>query len=108
MTPWDRRIASGPNASQQLCSFDPFLHNQQWRCPQKAPSPTPSTEVIKERGYSKAADVYSLAIVVWEVLTQQEPYKGVPIHEAPCPPHASPIPPMPPPCPLRWRRITLY
>jgi len=40
-------------------------------------------EVVKERGYSKAADVYSLAVVVWEILTQQEPYKGIPLHEVP-------------------------
>jgi len=40
-------------------------------------------EVIRERGYSKAADVYSLGVVVWEILTQQEPYKGIPLHEVP-------------------------
>jgi len=40
-------------------------------------------EVIRERGYSKASDVYSLSVVVWEILTQQEPYKGIPLHEVP-------------------------
>ena len=34
-------------------------------------------EVIRERGYSKASDVFSLCVVVWEILTQQEPHKSI-------------------------------
>jgi serine/threonine protein kinase len=42
-------------------------HSQRWSSP----------EVVAEGRYSKQADVYSFGIVLWELLTWQEPWAGV-------------------------------
>lgn len=34
-------------------------------------------EVIQDRKYSKASDVYSYGMVLWELLTRERPFKGV-------------------------------
>jgi len=33
-------------------------------------------EILLEKGYDEKADVYSFAIVLWEIFTQEEPYNG--------------------------------
>jgi len=42
-----------------------------------------SSEVIRHEPYFTAADVYSDGIVLWEVLTREQPFRGMtPIQEA--------------------------
>lgn len=35
-----------------------------------------SPEMLLDQGFDEKADVYSFGIVLWELLTQEEPYKG--------------------------------
>lgn len=64
-------------------------------------------EIVRQESYTEKADVYSFGIVMWEILTREEPYDGLPggLQLAYAVANDGLRPPVPAYCPAEWARI---
>jgi len=61
----------------KIADFGLSRIKQQSKAKGKAGSPLyMAPEMLLDQGYDEKADVYSFGIVLWELLTEEEPYKG--------------------------------
>jgi len=70
---------------------------------------TPATmapEIVMQQPYSEKADVFSFAIIMWEILTRQEPYEGrAGLGLAMAVANEGIRPPVPAYCPAEWATL---
>lgn len=70
---------------------------------------TPATmapEIVKQQPYSEKADVFSFAVIMWEILTRAEPYEGRSgLGLAMAVANEGIRPPVPAYCPVEWARL---
>lgn len=70
---------------------------------------TPATmapEIVKQQVYDEKADVFSFAIIMWELLTREEPYPGMTgLGLAMAVANEGLRPPVPAYCPAEWARL---
>ncbi|KAI4336134.1 hypothetical protein L6164_014702 [Bauhinia variegata] len=89
----------GISCLESQCSRDSargFTGTYRWMAP----------EMIKEKHHTKKVDVYSFAIVLWEILTAQTPFENMtPEQAAFAVTHKNARPPLPPGCPLAFSHL---
>ncbi|KAI4343758.1 hypothetical protein L6164_011067 [Bauhinia variegata] len=89
----------GISCLESQCSSDSakgFTGTYRWMAP----------EMIKEKHHTKKVDIYSFAIVLWELLTAQTPFDNMtPEQAAFAATHKNARPPLPPECPWAFSHL---
>jgi len=62
-------------------------------------------EVLSHENYSEKADVYSFGVILWELLTCEEPFNDVPIFSVPVMVTKGERPPIPKDCPSLFKKL---
>lgn len=62
-------------------------------------------EVLRNARYTEKADIYSFGIVLWELATREDPYKGMPPFQVVFAVGTQKLRPQMPRCPIAWSRL---